>query len=215
MKKVLILFSVLIFAPLVSQAQGFKFGLHAGGLQAEEGGLGLGLALEPGFQLGEHISVQLRGELVSFTRELNTDQELVDVEVDASAIASYTASIHLYLLGGPVKPFVGAGVGYYVPGKFKVETVTDVLTATAETRTSETIAPDPAFGFYPRVGLEIGHFVFVLDYNIVDDSKADYTTVRVTDVNGNKTVTQEEVETNFVNSYFSFKIGFYLGGGLK
>ena len=192
--------------------QGLKLGVHAGAVEADEGGLGFGIALEPGFQLNEHVAFYLRGEFASYTRELETDQEVTDVELDASAIGSISAVMHVYLSAGKVRPFIGVGAGYYIPGEFKIETVTNIQTATAETRYSETIAPDPAFGFFPRAGLEIGLFSFMVDYNIVNDSRAEYTTLQVTDVNQQTTTTRVPVVTDFQNSYWSVKVGLTIGG---
>lgn len=200
---------------LISQslnAQGLKLGVHAGVVEADAGGLGFGIALEPGFQLNEHVAFYIRGEAASYTRELDTEQELTDAEVDASAIGSVSGVMHVYLSAGKVRPFIGIGAGYYIPGEFKIETVTNILTATAETRYTETIAPDPAFGFFPRAGLEIGLFSFMIEYNVVDDSRAEYTTLEVTDVNNVTTTSRVPVVTDFQNSYWSVKVGLTIGG---
>jgi len=212
MKKQLLLFFGLLILSSGLFSQGFKLGISGGLMQAEEGTLGGGVALEPGFQLNEHVAFYVRAELMSFTRELDTEQELTDVELDASVIGSASAVMHVYLSAGKVRPFIGVGAGYYIPGEFKIETVTEVQSATAETRYSETISPDPAFGFFPRAGIEIGYFSLILDYNIVDDSRAEYTTLKVTDVNNQSTTTREEVTTDFRNSYFSIKVGLTIGG---
>lgn len=212
MKKLLgFLFGLLLICH-GAQSQGLKLGIHAGAVEADQGGLGFALALEPGFQLNEHVAFYIRGELSSFTRELDTQQDVTDIELDASAIGSVSGVMHVYLSAGKVRPLIGIGGGYYIPGEFKIETVTDVLTATAETRYSETIAPDPAFGFFPRFGLEIGLFSFMIDYNVVDDSRAEYTTLEVTDVNNVTTTTRVPVVTDFQNSYWSVKIGLTIGG---
>ncbi|MAY83231.1 MAG: hypothetical protein CMP59_03780 [Flavobacteriales bacterium] len=213
MKKYFCLFIGLTFLSTGLFAQGLKLNFNAGGIQAAEGEFGIGLAIEPGFQLNEHVAFYLRGEVVSFTRELDTEQELTDVELDASVIGSVSGVMHVYLSAGKVRPFIGIGAGYYLPGEFKIETVTEVSiqNPTAETRYSETISPDPAFGYFPRAGLEIGMFIFILDYHIVDDSRAEYTTLRVEDVNGT-TTSRVPVVTDFKNSYLAFKIGLTIGG---
>jgi hypothetical protein len=212
MKKLLgFLFGLLLISNGV-HSQGLKLGIHGGIVEPDDGGLGFVLALEPGFQLNEHVAFYLRGEFASYTRELDTEQELTDVDLDASAIGSISGVMHVYLSAGKVRPFIGVGAGYYIPGEFKIETVTNILTATAETRYSETIAPDPAFGFFPRAGLEIGLFSFMIDYNIVDDSRAEYTTLEITDVNNVTTTTRVPVVTDFKNSYWSVKVGLTIGG---
>jgi len=212
MNKIFLLLIFSIAFSTITVGQGVKLSVHGGLVGAEEGDYGFGLGIAPGIQVNEHLAFYIRGELVSFTRELDTEQELTDVEIDASLIGSISVATHVYFSSGKVRPFFGGGVGYYVPGEFKIETVTNVATATAESRVSETIAPEPAFGFFPRLGLEVGLFSFMVDYHIVEDSRAEYTTLKITDVNNETTTVREDVVTDFKNSYLSVRIGLTIGG---
>jgi hypothetical protein len=67
---------------------------------------------------------------------------------------------------------------------------------------------DDKFGFYPRVGFDVGHFTVTLDYNIVPPSR-----VRVTTSQPSQPVTI--TNNDYQNSYLGLKVGFFLGGGRK
>jgi hypothetical protein len=61
--------------------------------------------------------------------------------------------------------------------------------------TAEDFGAETRFGFYPRIGLDAGHFNLTVDYNFVPS----------TDIPGGAEVK---------NSYLGIKAGFSIGGGV-
>jgi hypothetical protein len=59
---------------------------------------------------------------------------------------------------------------------------------------AEDIGAETRFGFYPRIGIDAGHFNLILDYNVVPP----------TDVPGGGEVK---------NSYLGIRVGVSIGGG--
>jgi len=52
------------------------------------------------------------------------------------------------------------------------------------------------FGFYPRVGFDLGHFFLAMEYNLIQPSENIYL---------------DEI----TNNYFGFRVGYFAGGGKK
>ena len=116
MKKLLIVL-ITIFAVSNAYSQDykrFKAGLHFGYVQPSGGGAGFGIALEPGFRITDKIAVNARLEGTFFTRDI-PEGSPSGVEVGVAGIGSYTANAQLYLLDGPIRPYVAFGLGYYLP----------------------------------------------------------------------------------------------------
>ena len=84
---------------------------------------------------------------------------------------SLTANGQYYFGKNIVRPFVGAGLGMFQKG-----------------------SANSSFGFYPRVGLEVGHFFVSMDYNFIS----------AVNPNGDE-----------ITSYLGSRIGFLIGGGRK
>lgn len=215
MKRSLLLLLVLVIAGS-SHAQDYrklKGSFHFGFVSPQGGGVGFGYTIEPGFRITDQLAVNMRLEGTIFTRDLDP-VEGQSLDVGVGGIFSGTVNGVYYLMDGKFRPFVGVGLGMYFPASFEVTASVDDNTG-AETGTSSTLEPDPAFGFYPRIGFDFGHFNFVVDYNIVADSESETTSV-VTETNGVTTSTREVKETvTLENSYLMVKIGFTIGGGKK
>lgn len=214
-----LLFTLVIIGINKSQDfRKFKVGMHAGYVAPEGGGGGIGFALEPGYRITDKFAVNLRAEATVFTRDLGSDQDAANLDVGIGGIGSYTANVQYYFLNGPFRPYIAFGLGYYVPADVKVTTSASIAGGAA-TENTQTIAPDAAFGFYPRIGFDLGHFNMMIDYNIVGDSESNISTVKTEtkDINGTQTTTTQKVEqkTTFKNSYLSVKLGFTIGGGKK
>ncbi len=216
MKRVLI-FTLLLCSVTLLRAQDYrklKIGFHPGYIIPEKGDAGGTIALEPGFRITDRLAVNARFEVCAFNREVDTDASDLNVELGVGWIASYTANIQFYLLKGPVRPYLGFGLGYYVPGAVDVKASASLENG-AKQEQEETIAPEAAFGFYPRVGVDIGHMNIVIDYNIVGDSEASFSRVKTENVDGSTTQSTVQQKTVFKNGYLALKLGFTIGGGKK
>jgi hypothetical protein len=193
MKKSLILFLSLLGVATFSHAQNFKpfkagvgLGYAVPGAGAGAGG-GVLLYLEPAYRATETILVGFRIESAIIARGV-AGVGRNNVTGDASSNVSYTLNGQYYFNDHYVRPFVGLGFGLFSLASVKFNTATGNPEA-------ENVGPATRFGFYPRVGLDIGHLNLLLDYNLVPRTK----------VPGGGEVR---------NSYLGIKAGLSIGGGV-
>ena len=157
------------------------FGLGYGGHidQSQPSG-GLALYLEPTYSIKNKISLGLKLETVAATETIN----------------SISLNGQYYLSHDKIRPFIGAGIGYYSLQLSQSEIV------------STNIQPGEGYhtmGFYPRVGLEFGHCNMVLDYNVLPAQ-----TVEVYNASPSFTYTSQRKY-----SYVGLKLGYSFGVGKK
>ena len=168
----------------------FKVGIGIGYAVpgAGEGAGGGFLAyLEPAYRATDQVAVGLRLEGAFMVRGVEgvNDQ---DVKGDASSVASYSLNSQYYFNNSNVRPFVGAGFGLFSLAAAKFNT------ASGNDPGLNDVGAETRFGFYPRIGLDAGHFNLVLDYNVIPP----------TDVPGGGEVK---------NSYLGIRAGISIGGG--
>ncbi len=186
MKKVLL--SLVLFCAFIgANAQDFKpfkLGLGLGyAVPSGEGAKGgVLLYLEPAYRVNDQIAVGLRVESALMAR--GSSDALGNGEFTVSGNTSYTVNGQYYFSNGTFRPFVGLGLGLFGLASVSSD---NVELAAAETK----------FGFYPRVGFDLGHFSLNLEYNIIP----------ATEIDGSDTKVQ--------NSYAGIKLGFFLFGGRK
>jgi len=174
------------------QFKTFKVGLGVGYAVPGSGdgaGGGLLMYLEPAYRATDQVSVGLRLEGAFMVRGIKGVGNR-DVAGDASSVASYTLNSQYYFNNEDVRPFIGAGVGLF--------SLTAVKFNTAATNDPglDDVGAETRFGFYPRIGVDIGHFNLTLDYNIIPP----------TDVPGGGEVR---------NNYLGIRVGGSIGGGKK
>ncbi len=186
------LFVLFVFLG-TAQAQQFKpfkvgigLGYAAPGTGEGAGGGGL-LYLEPAYRPTDFVSIGLRLESAVIARGV-TGVNTNDVEGDATSNVSYSINGQYYFNDHYVRPFIGLGFGLFSLAAVEFNT-------SGSTPDAEDVGAETRFGFYPRLGLDIGHFTITLDYNIVPP----------TDV-----PTGGEVK----NNYLALKAGFAIGGGI-
>jgi outer membrane protein W len=195
MKKNVMIACLVLVAASASYAQEFKkfrVGLGLGYAMASGEGSSGGVlfALEPAYRIKDNLSVGLRIESALVTRGASAAL-LPGSSIDVAAISSYTLNGQYYLgEGSSFRPFVGAGLGIYSLGQ-----VNTTFTNSGSTF-KQSFGAESQFGFYPRVGFDYGHFNVALDYNFIPSTK----------INSS---------AEFKNSYFGFRLGFFLGGGKK
>lgn len=139
----------------------FKVGLGIGYAQPGSGeGAGGGFLayLEPAYRATDQVLVGLRLEGAFIVRGIKGVNNR-DISGDASSVASYTLNTQYYFNNNNVRPFVGAGVGLFSLAAAKFNTANDP--------DADEIGAETRFGFYPRVGVDVGHFNLTLDYNFV------------------------------------------------
>jgi len=140
----------------------FKVGIGIGyavpGAGEGAGGGFLGY-VEPAYRATDQVQVGLRLEGAFMVRGVEGVNDR-DVSGDASSVASYTLNSQYYFNNQNVRPFVGAGIGLFSLA------ATEFNTAANDPRADE-VGAQTRFGFYPRIGLDAGHFTLTLDYNFI------------------------------------------------
>ncbi|MEM1134436.1 MAG: OmpW family outer membrane protein [Bacteroidota bacterium] len=188
-------FFLLVFALLMfgtTSAQEFKpiqFHIGLGVVGAAEGKGGLLFGIEPSYRINDRVALggQLQWGFMG--------KELEKEDTEASTVGSYTVNGKYYLSDNAFRPFVGLGLGLYSMGNVKIE----------NSQAGESVSLGNEFGFYPRIGVEFWHLNLTVDLNIV--GKTDAVAIN------NAGVQTKEDEIN--NSYISFRLGFFLGGGRR
>ena len=166
----------------------FKVGLGLGyASTGGEGAIGGVLFyLEPAYRISDAISLGLRLERGSVLRGFS--QSVSTFELDVMDIRSYTLNGQYYFSNNTFRPYAGFGLGIF-------SLVADKFTDTGGTTALVVGAAESKFGFYPRVGFDLGHFNMSVDYNIIPKTEA--------------------VGGDFKNSYLGIRLGFSIGGGKK
>lgn len=195
MKKVLILalFCALISGQTFGQDfKKFKVGLGLGYGVPSEGSGGVLLYLEPMYRVMDQLAVGLRIETAAF---LGQPISGTSITTAGFAVGSYTVNGQYYFGNNTFRPFVGAGLGMFMAAG----TSTDLGNGNVYVQASTSL-----FGFYPRVGFDLGHFNFSIDYNLIPAQE--------TQVNLGAFGVQTQT-SNY--SYIGIRIGGSIGGGKK
>ena len=194
MKNFLMSLVLLVCTSVVVNAQDYKpFKLGLGlGYTMPDGGGGILFDIEPAYRLNDAIALGFRWESAAMAKKIGDD------EAEISGHSSYSLNAQYYLSSSTVRPYIGLGFGLFqaasgLEGKY------DASTGTVEYTTDK----ESKFGFYPRIGLDIGHFNINLDYNIISTTEA------------------EEIEEDGLviespeikNSYLGIRVGAFIFGG--
>ena len=193
MKRILtvaVLVALTAFAAEAQEFKKFRVGLGTGYAMASGEGAKAGvlLYLEPAYRVQDQILVGLRWEAAAVVRGYDATVET------GSASASLSGSTALfgqyYFNNNNVRPFVGLGFG------------TNKIATAAASFDGEAFAgiSESKFGFFPRVGIDAGHFTLSLDYNIIGAST-------LTGTAGTELKTK--------NNYIGIRLGGFIGGGRK
>lgn len=175
------------------QLKPFKVGIGLGYATPGTTGAGAGggalFYLEPAYRASDNILIGLRLESAVIARGIKGVGDN-DVSGDATSNVSYTLNTQYYFNNNYVRPFIGAGLGLFSLASVKFNTAAPDNSVNANEVEAET-----RFGFYPRIGIDAGHFNFTIDYNIVPK----------TDISGIGEVR---------NNYLAIRAGFSIGGGV-
>jgi outer membrane protein X len=198
---------VTAFAASAQNFKKFRVGIGVGyakpsGSGARGGGI---VYLEPSYRLSDAISLGLRVESAIIARGLSGSS--VDMEnFDLSAQSSYTLNMQYYLGTHNFRPFFGVGLGIHNLSAMKTDVIVvdgidftgqgQVQTHTASVNLSDA---QSKLGFYPRLGFDLGHLTFSVDYNFIPGTK--------TTISGS--------DASFRNSYLGVRLGANIGGGRK
>lgn len=203
MKKLCTLIALSLVVTLAVNAQDYKkfrVGLGLGYALASGTGASGGVlfALEPSYRLKDNLSLGLRMETALIVSGVSGGS--LSANASASALGSYTLNGQYYFgsADSNFRPFFGAGLGMF--SLAAVSVTTGLLGGAVP-------AAETVFGFYPRVGFDLGHFNVTLDYNLIPA-----TTIPGTPAIGPiPAIGGGEVS----NSYMGIRLGVYIGGGKK
>lgn len=161
----------------------FKVGVGAG-YAIQSGGKGGGLLfVEPAYRISNLCLIGLRLESAVTSRGITGKGK--NITGEATSNASYSINGQYYLNEKYVRPFVGLGLGVFSLGDIEYNGVDGVTSSHAASR----------FGFYPRVGVDIGHLNLTVDYNVIP---------RITTDDGSR----------IRNSYLGLRAALAIGGGV-
>ena len=186
MKKLLVF--VFLAISLVANGQNYRkvfFAIDLGAPLGKNSGIG-SISLEPSYRINDKMSAGFRIEhngILSMTGGSNP------------FLGSLGVSYQYYL---PFKPrvFVGGGIAIFNPSNNFILSSTD------------TMNERDRLGFFPRVGVDLGHFRIMVEYNFVGNM-TDYVSTY-----GNAGVPGGFYQSVNKN-YFNLKFGFFVGGGRK
>lgn len=171
----------------------FKVGIGLGYAAPGNTGAGAGggalFFIEPAYRANDNILIGLRLESAIIARGVKGVGD-GDVSGDASSNVSYTLNTQYYFSDNYVRPFIGAGLGLFSLASVKFNTSIPDNSVNANEVKAET-----RFGFYPRIGIDAGHFNFSIDYNFIPK----------TNIRGIGEVR---------NNYLGIRAGFSIGGGV-
>ncbi|HEY4323802.1 MAG TPA: outer membrane beta-barrel protein [Mucilaginibacter sp.] len=131
------------------------------------------VTIQPHYRVSDNFALGLRFEAAGLGY---IDTALTTNDSKVELLLSFCASAEYYLAKGAFRPFIGVGGGVFTQSATQNNSGTEQL-----------VAGTTRAGFFPEIGLEMGHFRVSADYNVAG---------------GN-------------NDYVAFKIGFFLGGGKK
>jgi hypothetical protein len=197
MKKIYLILSltVLCFSAFAQKdLKPFKVDLSLGyaipGGPGSKGGVLF--AVEPKYAVISNLSVGLRMEGAVVARFSGYDQEGNVMNASVKASGSYLVTGDYYFTDNySLRPFAGAGAGIFT------------LAGVESNSSSGNVSVGSKFGGMIRAGVELSHFRFGIEYNIVPK-----TTFDGFDSQGNPTT---GLTSN--NSYIGIKVGVCLGGG--
>lgn len=179
-------FVLLIFLSSISFAQEFKqvkFGIGLGYTNTlREDSFGGLLDFEPAVRINDEFAIGFR---LGFDLVARNDVELEDYQ--AQLFYSVSINGYYYFSNGKFRPYAGIGAGLYL----------------IQTLGFFGISLENKFGFYPRIGFDLGHFNFNIDYHIISPSEVDFVSFFG--------IPLENVRVK--NSYIGVRLGVFFGGG--
>ena len=155
---------------------------------------GILFVVEPKYAVIPRVSVGLRMEAAVVARFNGYDDNGDPIDASVKASGSYLATADYYFTDHySIRPFAGAGAGIFT------------IAGVESTSSSDKVSVGSKFGGMVRAGVELSHFRFGVEYNIVPK-----TSFSGYDSDGNPT---DGLTSG--NSYIGIKIGVCFGGGRR
>jgi hypothetical protein len=183
MKKCTTLIIILLLTVATTTAQEFrrfKVGVGVGYAGENFNNLGGLFFMEPAYRITNLLLVGVRAETSFLSETFSATSE--GVTRQSTTVTSFTLNTQYYFSEYYARPFIGIGAGVF--SHSGIEYHAGEVLRTTPYRSS--------IGFYPRVGVDIGHLTLTVDYNIIPSSD---------DAHG-------------LNNYLGIRAAIALGGGV-
>jgi hypothetical protein len=182
-----LLLLVTLYASINASAQQYKKFLFAFDLGVPMSNLSpIGsFTLEPGYRINDKSLIGFRMEQIGIVSMAGGNSH---------SLGSMGINYQRYLSLSTGRFFYGGGIGLYNPSDNFIMSNTDRLNQRN------------GFGFYPRIGWELGHLRLMVEYNFIQ-KMSDYLTSYALGA-----ISRYELVDK---SYLGLKIGFFIGGGKK
>jgi outer membrane protein X len=195
MKRIHFLFFVLMaFSATAQEYKPFKVNLSGGYARPMGSGLSGGgvTSVEPKYGISDNLDLGLRLEAAYVARGVTYNSTMLSGDVAAIGSSLLTGT---YLFGqGNTRPYIGLGVG-----AFRVTSGGTITVVENQTPYEATFVTENKVGGMARAGIKANHFVFGVEYNLVQPTSTKFV---------NSSIDSK-------NSYVAVKLGFDIGGGLR
>jgi outer membrane protein W len=171
---------------------------------ADAAAWGGGVAIEPKYNVTDHLAAGLRLEGAGFVTQsvkLSSGGTSADVSQSARALTAFLVKADYYLTDSTVRPFLGCGLGLYRIGAGSQSVSSGGSGGPVVVQTASSFR---GFGFAPQVGLNLGGFRLAATYHVITGGDM----VMATQSVGAAAPTQVKLSKNF----FAFEIGGTIGG---
>jgi hypothetical protein len=177
--------------------------LYAGYAAADATAWGIGMAIEPKYNVTDHLAAGLRLEGAGFVTQdvkVASSSQTANVSQGGRAVTALLAKADYYLTTSSVRPFVGVGFGFYRIGAGS-QSVSSSGSGAAVVQTASSFS---GFGVAPQVGLNLGGFRLAATYHVLTGGDM----VVATQAVGATAPTEVKLPKNF----FAFELGGTFGG---
>lgn len=167
MKKGLFVLMILLSSKVFAQSENYRaFKVDLMGGWAMPAGVGsttkggINFSIEPKYNITDNLALSYKYEGAIL---VSADVQGADGDNLVSLNTSHLVGAEYYFGDRTVRPFVGAGVGFYHPRYIRVD---------SELNSLDDLNAGRGFkaGFAPRAGLQIGHFRLAAEYNQVKNN---------------------------------------------
>lgn len=190
----LLLIFLLTINSFSQEIDKFRVGIDLGWTLPTAGGGGFLFTIEPKYNIKENLNIGLRMSSATMVKDVEFKNTNENADGKLAANSTYLATLDYYFYKGKnFVPYLGFGAGYAKLANIRFDMVSDVKLE------NEEIKLNGKFAGLLRGGFEWGKFRFGADFNLIPKSKL------------KDGILSEDAEIS--NSYFSFNLGFFIGGG--
>jgi hypothetical protein len=163
------------------------------------GSWGIGVWIEPKFNLLDQLAVGLRFDEIAILGGMLSDEP----NITQKAGTAFLLKGDYFFFSNTVRPFGALGLGMYILGGQSIQASTSTTNASISQKAGK------YFGIAPQIGVDISHFRVSIVYNIILGATLE---VSQTVTTGGTSIQQS---SSISQNYLSFEIGGVIGGSKK